>query len=360
MHRATASPPRTSPNSVMPAPLSGSRSQPSPRALASVLLALGLLLGGCGGGSEGPRERQEGEPLRIVTTIGMITDLVERVGGDRVQVQGLMGPGVDPHLYRAGAGDLRALAGADLILYNGLFLEAALGEVLAEMGGRIRTEAVTAVVPREALLFPAEFEGAPDPHLWSDVSLWRAVAGGILEVLEEMDPEGAEGFRERHRALDAELEALDHWVREEVARLPPERRVLVTAHDAFHYFADAYGIEASEAIEGISTTTEASIADIRAVADFVVERQVPAVFVETTVNPRTIEALVQEVRARGHAVEIGGELFSDGMGEQGTAEGTYIGMLRANTETVVGALGGELPEWPEALADWAEEWSVSQ
>jgi manganese/zinc/iron transport system substrate-binding protein len=192
-----------------------------------------------------------------------------------------------------------------------------------------------------------------------DASRWARIAPVVADAIAEARPDCAAEVEANAAAYMDDLTALHDWVGAAIASIPEGRRLLVTAHDAFEYFSLAYGIEASEAIEGISTTTEASIADIRSVADFVVDRQVPAVFVETTLNPRTIEALVQEVRARGHEVAIGGTLYSDGMGPEGTADGTYIGMIRANPETIVEALRGELPIWPEALAGWAEAWSVS-
>ncbi len=304
--------------------------------LAGLIVAwLGGALAGCGGGDGTPDDGDAA--LRVVATIGMITDVAQRIGGERVRVRGLMGPGVDPHLYRAGAGDLRALATADLVLYNGLFLEAALGEVLEEMGTRTRTRAVTDVVPRDRLLSPPEFEGAWDPHLWSDVALWRRVAEGIADALAEADPEGEEGFRARHAELDAELEALDAWVREEVARLPEARRILVTAHDAFHYFGRAYGFEV-RGLQGLSTVTEAGAADVQQLAAFLIEREVPALFVESSIPPRTVEAVRRAVLARGGDVEIGGTLFSDAMGSAGTPEGSYVGMVRHNVRTIVDAL----------------------
>ncbi len=303
-------------------------------------LVLLLFLSGCGGSGGGDEGRSADDPrLRVVATIGMITDVAERIGGDRILVRGLMGPGVDPHLYRAGAGDLRALAAADLVLYNGLFLEAALSEVLDEMQGRTRTHAVTSVVPRELLLSPPEFEGAWDPHLWSDVSLWREVARGIRDVLADMDPEGAEAFQARWEELDRELESLDAWVRAEIERIPPERRVLVTAHDAFHYFGRAYGVEV-RGLQGLSTVTEAGAADVQELAGFLIERRIPSIFIESSIPPRTVEAVRRAVLARGGAVEIGGTLFSDAMGSAGTPEGSYPGMIRHNVNTIVGALAG--------------------
>lgn len=330
----------------MPSPhaMVSSLSVPGARWRPVSLLAASVLLFGCGGGDP-PRsgEARGDEPLRVVTTVGMITDLAERIGGDRATVTGLMGPGVDPHLFRAGAGTLRTLSAADLILYNGLFLEAALAEALEEMGGRTPTVAVTRDIPRDTLLAPPEFEGAFDPHVWSDVSLWRIAAETIRDALSEVDPPGADGYAARHAVLDEELAALDHWVRDTVAVLPPERRVLVTAHDAFNYFGRAYGFEV-RGLQGLSTVTEAGAADVQDLASFLLDREIPALFLETSIPPRTVEAVRRAVLARGGAVEIGGELFSDAMGSAGTPEGTYDGMIRHNVRTLVAALGGQAPE----------------
>jgi manganese/zinc/iron transport system substrate-binding protein len=314
---------------------------PRPLRDSATLLVAGLaLLSGCGGGGA-PEAREAGAPLRVVATIGMIGDLAERIGAERVAVQTLMGPGIDPHLYRAAAGDLQTLASADLILYNGLHLEAALGEVLEEMNRRTRTVAVAEVVPPEQLLAPPEFEGAFDPHLWSDVGLWRQVAQAIRDALAEADPEGTEAYRAGHAALDAELAELDAWVRDQVARLPVERRILVTAHDAFNYFGRAYDFEV-RGLQGLSTVTEAGAADVQALAAFLLEREVPALFVESSIAPRTVEAVRRAVLARGGSIEIGGTLFSDAMGSAGTPEGSYVGMIRHNVSTVVDALSGAM------------------
>ena len=307
------------------------------RAHAFLPLILFLLLVPAGCGGERTPADDGDDRVRVVATIGMITDVTERIGGDRVQVHGLMGPGVDPHLYRAGAGDLRRLTSADLILYNGLFLEAALGEVLEEMRGRVLTRAVTRDIPRDRLLSPPEFEGAFDPHVWSDVGLWRIAAATIRDALVDVDPDGAEAYHGRHAELDAELEALDAWVREEVVRVPEDLRVLVTAHDAFNYFGRAYGFEV-RGLQGLSTVTEAGAADVQQLAGFLLERGIPALFVESSIPPRTVESVRRAVLARGGEVEIGGTLYSDAMGGAGTPEGTYPGMIRHNVRTIVEAL----------------------
>ena len=296
---------------------------------------------GCGEAVPG----DEDERLRVVTTVGMITDIAERVGGDRVRVHGLMGPGVDPHLYKASAGDIRRLASADLILYNGLHLEAAMADLLEQMDGRTRTRAVTADIDPSRLLRPAEFEGAYDPHVWSDVSLWMVAVETVADVLAEMDPEGEEDFRVNADLLLEELEELGRWIQAQVARVPEDLRVLVTAHDAFNYFGRAYGFEV-RGLQGLSTVTEAGAGDVQDLAGFIVRREIPALFVESSIPTRNVEAVQAAVRARGFEVAMGGTLFSDAMGDAGTPEGTYAGMIRHNVRTIVEALAPDVEEEP--------------
>jgi manganese/zinc/iron transport system substrate-binding protein len=279
-------------------------------------------------------------PIRVVTTIGMITDIVENVGGERVQVTGLMGPGVDPHLYKASEGDVGRMAQADMIFYNGLHLEAKMGEVFEQMEGRVSTVAVTDGIDQSTLLTPPEFEGAHDPHVWFDVSLWKSAAEQARDALIEMDPDHADLYRDNAESYLAELDELHAYVKAEAEKVPAEQRVIITAHDAFNYFGQAYGFEV-RGLQGISTATEAGTADVQELADFIVERRIPAVFVESSVPPRTIEAVQAAVRSKGFEVEIGGELFSDAMGNPDTPEGTYNGMVRHNVDTIVSALMGE-------------------
>jgi manganese/zinc/iron transport system substrate-binding protein len=310
------------------------RSVPIPVLVAALVVAL---VGGCT--PDGAAPGDDGR-LHVVTTIGMISWVAEEVGGERVRVTGLMGPGIDPHLYKASAGDVRRLGSADLILYNGLHLEAAMADVLARMDGRSRTRAVAEGIPSERLLTPPEWEGQYDPHVWSDVSLWMYAVEAVRDALTEADPDGAEYFGENARAVLAELEELDDWVRSQVALVPADRRVLVTAHDAFNYFGQAYGFEVA-GLQGLSTVAEAGTGDVRRVAELVAERRIPAIFVETSIPRRTIEAVQAAVRSRGFQVEVGGELFSDAMGDPGTDEGTYPGMIRHNVRTIVDALAGD-------------------
>jgi manganese/zinc/iron transport system substrate-binding protein len=276
----------------------------------------------------------------VVTTIGMITDVAQNVGGERVSVTGLMGPGVDPHLYKASEGDVSSLSEADVIFYNGLHLEAKMGEVLEQMGGRVKTVAVTNGVDESLLLSPPEFEGAFDPHVWFDVTLWMKTVETVRDTFVEVDPGSADLYRANAQDYLAKLEELQAYVQDQTARVPQQQRVLITAHDAFNYFGQAYGFEV-RGLQGISTATEAGTGDVQALADFIAESQIPAIFVESSVPVRNIEAVQAAVQARGFQVSIGGELFSDAMGDWGTEEGTYVGMVRHNVDTIVGALLGQ-------------------
>ncbi len=295
----------------------------------------------------------EDAPLRVVTTIGMITDIVQIVGGERVKVTGLMGPGVDPHLYKASERDVIRLIEADVIFYNGLHLEAKLGDVLEKLSKRRRVVAVTDAIPRDLLLKPEQFEGNYDPHVWFDVSLWQYAVVHVRDTLIEIDPAHAAGYMARAAAYLAELDQLDAYVKEQAGRVPQERRVLITAHDAFNYFGRAYGFEV-RGLQGISTVAEAGAGDLRALADVIVERQIPAIFVESSVSPRTIEALQAAVRDRGFSVTIGGQLYSDAMGDPGTPEGTYAGMVRHNIDTIVSALLGETVPAGGTVTRWLQ------
>lgn len=301
------------------------------RALAAGLCV--VLASGCGT----PAARAPDGRIPVVTTIGMIKDAVENVGGDRVRVTGLMGPGVDPHLYKASEGDVRRLFRAELIFYNGLHLESKMGEVLEHMDGRTRTVAVAASVPDSLLLSPPEFQGSYDPHVWFDVALWMRVVPPIRDALIAHDPAHADEYRANAERYLARLGALHAYVLEQAARVPPELRVLVTAHDAFNYFGRAYGFQV-KGLQGISTASEAGTADVQRLAEFIAERRIPAVFVESSIPARTIEAVQAAVRSRGFQVEIGGELYSDALGDPGGPAGTYEGMVRHNIDTIVGAL----------------------
>ena len=272
--------------------------------------------------------------MSIVSTIGMIGDVAQEIGGDRVSVYTMMGPGIDPHLYKAKTGDLERLNNADLILYNGIHLEAKMADVLEKLAATRNVRAVAETVGEEELLIE---EGAYDPHVWFDVDKWKIASGAILEALISTDPEGEIVYQENYRNYETKLTELDAYVRERAGELPAESRILITAHDAFNYFGEAYGFEV-RGLQGISTVDEAGTGDVRDLADFIADNRVGALFVETSVSPKSIEALRAAVNDRGWDIQIGGELFSDAMGDAGTPEGTYLGMVRHNIDTIVAGL----------------------
>ena len=305
-------------------------------AAAALAAAVAMpLVAGCGRIEEAAGRDLGTGPLEIVATTGMIGDVVENVGGARVDVTTLMGPGVDPHLYRASEGDVERLAGADLILFNGLHLEAKLSEVLERLEGRTAT--VTRGIDRSQLLAPPQFAGAFDPHVWFDVGLWLTTVGEVRDELSRLDPGSRALYRANATRYEAALRELDAYVRRRAGDVPPERRVLVTAHDAFNYFGRAYGFDV-RGLQGISTVSEAGAGDVQELARFIAERRIPTIFVESSVSPRAIEAVREAVRARGFDVQIGAQLFSDAMGDPGTPEGSYVGMVRHNIDVIVAGL----------------------
>lgn len=286
-------------------------------------------------------ERADGDRLQVVATTNIVGDLARQIAGDAADVESLMGPGVDPHLYQASQGDVRALGEADLIVYSGLDLEGRMEEVFEQMDALGRpTVAVAGALPADSLAASANYAGQADPHVWMSVPLWKEAARRTADALAEHDPASAPTYRANLDAYLAELDALDAELRATLGAVPPQRRVLVTAHDAFTYFGQTYGFQV-EGLQGISTATEAGTADVQRMAAFIAERRIPAVFVESSVSPRSIEAVREAVQARGFDVQIGGNLFSDALGDAGTPEGTYVGMMRHNAQAIASALAGE-------------------
>ena len=306
--------------------------------IAGCTAVLLLSLGACGDAPPPPSATGAAQlPLKIVATTGMIADTAQRLAGDLAEVEGLMGPGVDPHLFKASEGDVRKLSEADLILYNGLHLEGKMGDILVKLARQRPVVAVSDAIPESLRREPPEMAGNYDPHIWFDVSLWIYTLEPITEALIELAPEHREALEERRESLRLELVALDAWVSEQIASIPRHRRVMVTAHDAFGYFGQRYDIEVI-GLQGISTLTEAGLQDVDRVVSLVTERHIPAIFVESSVPRRSIEAVQVACEQRGHNVAIGGQLFSDAMGEKGTPEGDYQGMVRHNVEILVKAL----------------------
>ena len=276
-------------------------------------------------------------PIKAVATTGMIHDHVLNIGGKHVQSEALMGPGVDPHLYKSTPGDIKKLSGADIVFYNGLHLEGKMADVLEKMGERKPSVPVASGVPESELLASDTTTAYPDPHVWFDVKKWMLAGEAVRDALKKFDPPHAADYEKNAAAHLAKLKELNAYAGTQIATIPKERRVLVTAHDAFRYFGKAYGIEV-KGLQGISTASDVSVRDVQRIVELLTTRKIKAVFVETSVSKRSIEAVVQGCKAKGHEVKIGGLLFSDAMGRAGTPEGTYIGMVRHNVDTIVKAL----------------------
>ena len=294
-------------------------------------------------GTQAQTEAPEGR-YRIVATTAMVADIVRHVVGDRADVQGLMGTGVDPHLFRPSTSDHAKMYSADVIFYSGLMLEGGLDPVLKKAREQNKPAfAVTEGIDPSYLRYSEEFEGHPDPHVWNDVSAWSECVSYVAEKMSDFDPEHADEYRTNAEQYRAQLAELHEYARRVIASIPDGQRTLVTAHDAFEYFSRAYGIPVKSVL-GITTESEAGVEDINSLVDFLVEQQIPAVFVETSVNSRNIEAVIEGAAKRGWEVRIGGTLFSDAMGAPGTYEGTYIGMLDHNATVVARGLGGDAPE----------------
>lgn len=287
--------------------------------------------------------RAAGGRLNVVATTGMIADAITQVGGERVEVRALMGPGVDPHGYRQTRSDIMAMTSADAVFWHGLFLEAQLEQFFHELGDIKPVVALAELLPRDSLLGSEEYEGRHDPHVWMDPALWVDVVEAARDALTDLDPEGAETFAANAETHLQELSELQDYAAGVLATVPPEARVLVTAHDAFNYFGRAYDYEVM-GIQGISTESEAGLAQIESLVRLLVDRRIGGIFVESSVSDRNVMALIEGARAQGHDLTIGGELFSDAMGSPGSYEGSYIGMIDHNVTTITRALGGEAPE----------------
>jgi manganese/zinc/iron transport system substrate-binding protein len=295
------------------------------------LFALCLLFG-CANSDE-----KNSKP-KVVATTTMIADLARQIGGDSIEVKALMGSGVDPHLYKASEGDVTKLYTADLILYNGLHLEGKMGEIFEQMESQNKkTAALAESLSKDKLLESEFFASNYDPHIWFDISYWQLIGEALLEKLKEIDPESTAYYQNNFTLYKAELQALESEVKATIATLAPEKRILVTAHDAFNYFGKAYGFQVV-GLQGLSTATEAGVQDVQQLAQFIIDNQVKAVFVETSVPQRTIEALQAAVASKNFNVSIGGTLYSDALGSEATPEAEYIGMFRANVLTIVNAL----------------------
>ncbi len=289
-----------------------------------------------------PVRAQPTKPLTVVATTGMIADTARAIGGAMVDIRALMGPGVDPHEYRQTTTDISAMSRADIVLWNGLYLEAQMERFLGELGKRRRVVAVAEAVPAERRMRDPDYANRFDPHVWIDPDLWAFVVDAIRDAFAAAREPSREAFAASAASHRAAIANVASYARGILQTVPREQRVLVTAHDAFGYFGRAHGFEVV-GIQGISTESEAGLSRIREIVDLVVTRRIGAIFVETSVADRNIRAVIEGAQARGHAVRIGGELFSDAMGPAGTYEGSYIGMVDHNATMVARALGGEAP-----------------
>lgn len=310
----------------------------------ALTLSAAILLSGCGGNSEPTTEPADSKTLTIVTTTGMITDPATIIAGQHATVTGIMGTGIDPHLYKPTRTDIAKLMDADIVLYSGLLLEGRMTDAFVRIAtSGITVRAVTESVDEQFLLSPEEFAGHHDPHLWMDPIAWSGAVEVIAQTLIDQDPEHADDYRINADNYKSKIADLDSYAKRVLSTVPESQRILITAHDAFNYFGRRYGYQVV-GIQGISTESEAGVRDIERLVDLLVDNKIKAVFIETTVSERNIKALIAGAKARGHEVIIGGALFSDAMGQANTYEGTYIGMIDHNITLIARALGGDAPE----------------
>jgi manganese/zinc/iron transport system substrate-binding protein len=297
----------------------------------SVICLLLVTLFGCRNNPESSGK------LRVVVSTSMLTDLVKNIGGDLIEIDGLMGAGVDPHLYKASEGDVTKLFTADVIFYNGLHLEGKLVEVFEKMKANKTTIALGESLAKETLIGSDYFASNYDPHVWFNIQYFKQFSDKVTRVLSEKDPKNASNFAANNLLFQKKLDLLESTIKNTIAKLPEEKRILVTAHDAFNYFGKTYGFKVV-GLQGLSTATEAGVQDVQKLSNFIIENNVKAIFIESSVPRRTIEALQAAVLSKNHEVTIGGSLSSDALGDSGSLEGTYVGMFLYNVNTIVNAL----------------------
>jgi len=317
--------------------------------LVSLVLLISLIVG-CESANE-TATRPNGEsdsasvsyPIQTVATVGMVADIVRNVGGDHVTVTQIMGSGVDPHLYKPTSDDVKTILDADIVFYSGLMLEGKMADTLVKVARKKPVYAVTELVEEDQLFEPEEMEGHYDPHVWMDVSLWVRCVDVVSKSLQEFDSQHAEEYQRNAAKYKEVLTKLHEYGVTCSDSIPKESRVLITSHDAFNYFGRAYHLDV-QGVQGLSTESEAGLQRVNQLVDLIVDRQVKAVFIESSVPRKNIDALIEGAKARGHNTIVGGELFSDAMGQAGSYEGTYVGMLDHNLTVVTLALGGEAPK----------------
>lgn len=300
-----------------------------------LVLVVAMVISACTSDKGNNGKSQQGEKINVVTTIAQIAEPLSIIGGDKVEVTSLMGPGVDPHLYNATQGDIKKLESSDAVFYSGLHLEANMTKVFEEIGKSKPVLGIGDSIAADQLL--KDEGGAIDPHIWFDIDLWQQALENATSKLKEMSAENADYFEANKEKYFEELQKLKNESKEKLAQVPKEKRILVTAHDAFGYFGRLQDVEVV-GLQGLSTEDEIGLTDIEDTIKIILDHKVPAVFIESSINPASINAVIEGAKKQGLDIKLGGELFSDAMGEEGTPEGTYIGMYRHNVETIYKAL----------------------
>jgi manganese/zinc/iron transport system substrate-binding protein len=304
------------------------------RRLLIYILFVGILVGCTSNKND---SQGDGQKIRVVATTGMLYDAVINIGKEKVDAEALMGPGVDPHLYKASQGDLNKFRNADLIVYNGIFLEGKMSDILKKLGKQKPVLAAAETIPKDQLLNSNDYEDMFDPHVWFDISKWKIVVREIGSTLGALDTANTLFYQRNTQAYLLKLDSLEMEVKQQIANVPEDKRILVTSHDAFGYFGKAYGFQV-KGIQGISTVEDFGLKDIAEIIDLIIANDIRSIFVETSVSNKSVNAVIVGCREKGHDVEIGGTLFSDAMGEFGTTEGTYIGMVSHNVKSIVNGL----------------------
>lgn len=301
--------------------------------LTLVILIAGTFLVGCSSD-----QAAENNKYNIVATTTIVGDIVKQIAGDNINLTTLMGPGVDPHLYKASAGDVTKMQNADMVVYNGLHLEGKMGDIFKGLkGGEKSIVAAAEALDKSMLLASEDYENASDPHVWFNVKLWKSAVRTVGKELKKLDQKNSELYEKNMNNYLKELDELEEYIEARISEIPKDKRILITAHDAFQYFADAYNFQV-RGLQGISTNAEAGTSDLRKLANFIVEKEIKSIFVESSVPRKNIEALQEAVKAQGFNVEIGGELYSDSTGDGGSPAETYIGTFKSNIDTIVDAL----------------------
>ncbi|MHA7878075.1 MAG: metal ABC transporter solute-binding protein, Zn/Mn family [Bacteroidota bacterium] len=292
-----------------------------------------ILLVVCGVGCDDGTEDQ----FTVVTTTNLIGDAVKNIVQDHARVISLMGPGVDPHAYKATQQDVKNLRNADIVFYNGLHLEGKMTDILHKLSSRRPIYAVSDAISPEQRLVDADFAIGVDPHIWFDICLWKQVVQYISNKLQAAAPEAAVCYQENTKRYLQQLDTLHQETLQAIQHIPATQRVLITAHDAFGYFGRAYNMEV-RGLQGISTVSEFGLKDVTDLVKFIIHRNIKAIFLETSVPEKPLQAVVEGCRQRGFQVKVGGYLYSDTLGQSNTPQGNYYGMFQTNVQTIVKAL----------------------